>query len=363
MTAAKRYVLTAAIKTAASGRETEILPALGIPWNGSASHIRCPYPDHSDEHPSWRWDENKRRAYCTCARSDSIFDVVAKVKGIDFEDAKIAVAEMIGRSDLIRHRGKRAKRGEGVRSPHDNTATVQQSGGCTAAAYAAAKKLPPEFLLELGLGDVFYVHSPALKIPYYDASGAEVAVRFRIGLDGNDKFRWRRGDKPALYGLNRVGEAAGAITIVEGESDCHTLWYAGFPAIGLPGAGSWREERDAALFNNFGAIYVVIEPDNGGEAVRAWLAKSKIRERVKLVWLDGFKDASALYLDNPGRFAERWKAALAAAVPCKLTARRRPRVRPRRMYAESSQASLTFCRECWRLYMYAGSSGRNARSS
>ena len=33
--------------------------------------------------------------------------------------------------------------------------------------------------------------------------------------------------------------------LVEGESDCHTLWHHRIPAVGLPGAGNWREDRDA----------------------------------------------------------------------------------------------------------------------
>jgi hypothetical protein len=102
-----RYVLTRAIREAVSGREIEILSALGIRWNGSSAHIRCPYLDHDDMHPSWRWDHAKKRAHCTCASSTSILDVIAKVKGIDFEAAKIAAAEMIGRNDLIRHTGRK----------------------------------------------------------------------------------------------------------------------------------------------------------------------------------------------------------------------------------------------------------------
>jgi phage/plasmid primase-like uncharacterized protein len=160
-----RWVATAAIQAAATGHETHILSVLGISWNGGTSHIRCPYPDHQDKHPSWRWDRKKGRAYCTCTRSDSIFDVVAKVKCLDFEETKIAVAEMIGRSDLIRQRGKKAKGGRGVLTPGDNAATLQHSGGCTLAAYAAAKILDTDCLRQLCLGDIFYLGSPALKIP------------------------------------------------------------------------------------------------------------------------------------------------------------------------------------------------------
>jgi hypothetical protein len=224
---AKTFVLTAAIRDAVEGREANILKALGINWSGKRKHIRCPYPDHIDNHPSWRWDSAKRRACCTCKRSVSIFDVICKVKGIEFDAAKIAAAKIIGRSDLIRTKMNRRK---GVPSPGDQTATLQHSEGCTLAAYASTKQVKPEFLHSLGIAQVPYLGAPALKTPYRDATGAESAIRYRVALDGPDKFRFRRGDKALLYGLDRIAAAreAGAITICEGESDCHTLWQGGF---------------------------------------------------------------------------------------------------------------------------------------
>jgi hypothetical protein len=194
-------------------------------------------------------------------------------------------------------------------------------------SYAAAKRLPVEFLKGLGLYDFHFLGKPAVAIPYRAADGTVAAVRQRIALDGKDKFRWRKGDKAFVYGIDRLeaARAAGEIAIVEGESDCHTLWRAQFAAAGLPGAGNWNETRDAPLFDGIATIYVVIEPDQGGTAVRAWVARSRIRKRVRLVRLDGFKDPSALYLDDPARFAERWRQALAAAVPWQHEADREAR--------------------------------------
>ena len=100
---ADRFVPTQDIKQAVAGREGEILDALRIDWR-RRGHITCPCPDHDDKHPSWRWDERTRKAYCSCSpKSDSIFNVIMKVRGLsDFEAAKIEVAELLGRRDLIK---------------------------------------------------------------------------------------------------------------------------------------------------------------------------------------------------------------------------------------------------------------------
>jgi phage/plasmid primase-like uncharacterized protein len=100
-----RFVATAEIRLAVRGREGEVLDALAIDWRIGRPHIDCPYPMHGGKN-DWRWDAQKSRAFCTCiTRSDSIFDVVMKVKGLDFERAKISIAELLGRNDLIRERG------------------------------------------------------------------------------------------------------------------------------------------------------------------------------------------------------------------------------------------------------------------
>jgi hypothetical protein len=84
---------------------------------------------------------------------------------------------------------------------------------------------------------------PAVAVPYFDADGHEVAVRLRIALHG-DRFRWRTGSKPTLYGLWLLKRAreSGRVLLVEGESDAWTCWLHGVPALGVPGKGAWRTE-------------------------------------------------------------------------------------------------------------------------
>jgi|SRR6516162_6933628 hypothetical protein len=94
-----------------------------------------------------------------------------------------------------------------------------------------------DFLRSLGLTEIMYQGVSAVRIPYFAADGTEAAVRFRITLDGRDRFRWRKRSKPCLYGIDRLPQAvkAGYVLLVEGESDCHTLWLHDLPALGLPG--------------------------------------------------------------------------------------------------------------------------------
>jgi P4 family phage/plasmid primase-like protien len=98
------YVPTRAIRQAVAGHEAEVLDSLGFPWREGRPHIRCPYPAHEDGDPSWRWDQARCRAYCTCIEgSHSVFDVLMHIEACDFEHAKIRIAEILGRTDLIRN--------------------------------------------------------------------------------------------------------------------------------------------------------------------------------------------------------------------------------------------------------------------
>src|SRR5262249_55008094 len=159
--------------------------------------------------------------------------------------------------------------------------TVQPPTGCTLAQYADQKRLPIKFLEELGIGDVSYAGRPAIRIPYHDRAGAVVAVRFRLGFDGPNKFRWKSGTKVAPYGLDRLSRTDTYAVLVEGESDAHTLWFHDIPALGIPGADAWREEW-ATFLEGLDRIYVVVEPDRGGERVLSWLGRSPIRDRAYL---------------------------------------------------------------------------------
>ncbi len=198
--------------------------------------------------------------------------------------------------------------------------------GCTLRAYARAKLLPTAYLCDLGLYERRWhertgdggreVALPAVWMPFWDEHGRLVGTHVRIGLAGHDRFRWAAGSRVHPYGLWRLGEARrrGLVTLVEGESDCHTLWLHDEPAVGIPGASTWRDEWCRYL-DGLHLVYLVAEPDRGGTALVARLNASPLRPRVRVIALPGgLKDPSDLYRDDITAFPERWEAARRAAV-------------------------------------------------
>jgi hypothetical protein len=210
--------------------------------------------------------------------------------------------------------------------PSDNRATAQPPD-LTVEAYAEAKRLPVDFVRDLGISaykDSRWPHK-VLRIPYHAAGGGETSVRIRRELtkrpDGSDyRFLWTKSSKATLYGLERL-DGATEITIVEGESDSQTLWHHGFAAVGLPGAGTWKDAW-AQHLEGVARIFIVVEPDKGGEAVMGWLGQSSIRDRAWIVDLGEHKDPSGLHLAEPDGFSRRFQEALERAEPWREVASR-----------------------------------------
>ena len=223
-------------------------------------------------------------------------------------------------------------------NPEETLERSAPSSECTLEQYAEAKGLPEVFLSDLGLKDVTYKGGNAVRIPYVDEKGRETAVRFRLSVDGDHRFLWKRGSKLSLYGLWLVNRAreAGQVVLVEGESDCHTLWYHDIPALGIPGAATWKEEWSGVL-DDIPNIYLVVEPDDGGDAVERWLADSNIRDRVSIVRLGQDKDPSGLYLSDPDHFPEAWKEALKSAIPWDTLAAEQAAVEQAKAWAQCEE--------------------------
>ena len=176
---------------------------------------------------------------------------------------------------------------------------------------AQAKRLVAVKLYEWG---VRTQSDGTVAIPYFARDGFVSAVQFRKALTGNDRFEWRSGDKHTLYGLWRIGEwnTADTLYLCEGCTDTWTMWSADYPALGIPGARSWKSDWWDEV-KEFQRIVLVADTDSAGAELAEELAKTcpfELSQRVYVLRLpDGVKDVNELWIRENAN-VEQFKQAL-----------------------------------------------------
>src|SRR5579863_5008953 len=201
------------------------------------------------------------------------------------------------------------------------------NGACRTALtlldLALEKQLPWQFLFHLGMMDH---DAGGVQIPYHLADGRPAPrTRIRTALVAKEGSRWSSGEGQLVpYGLERLEDArkAGYLVLVEGESDCWTLWYQGVPALGLPGA-EMTSLLEAWMLTDIDRLYLIQEPDHGGTAFVSHLTKRLADWRwpgkVYVVRLSSAKDPNDLYKQDRAGFRAAFQQALEQAQPVGLS--------------------------------------------
>jgi len=252
----------------------------------------CPF--HSDTNPSFYVNPKTGQYDCkACEAAGNAWTFLEKHAGLSKAEA-----------------AKVLKKAAGVIDEPDE----KKVSGLTVKQYALAKKIPEDELRTYGLAD----SRGAVIMPYLDESGQCFSTRKRHSMSGAVKFSWVKGSKVGLYGLFKLREAnaAGYIVLVEGESDCHTLWHHGIPALGSPGADTyqsgWTKYIDGIK------VYILEEPDHGGEVfikkVCRGLVEGQFTGNTFRISIPGHKDPSALHLSAED-FTVKWKTVFDHAEP------------------------------------------------
>jgi len=120
------------------------------------------------------------------------------------------------------------------------------------ATLANAKGLDAERLRAWGLTDL---QGGGVEIPYRNADGKQHAVRYRLALEGANRFRWRQGDTPIcmVCGNCPNGSTLTLSTCVRAKAilgRCGTLsclrWGFRARACGNPSGGArWRRSTES----------------------------------------------------------------------------------------------------------------------
>jgi putative DNA primase/helicase len=104
------------------------------------------------------------------------------------------------------------------------------------------------------------------------------------------------------YGLNHLADARsmGQLLIVEGESDCWTLWHHDFPALGIPGSKNAKLLK-ADYLEGIRSLYIINEKDSAARefirSVKATLQELQWDGEMHVITMpDGCKDPNELHL-------------------------------------------------------------------
>lgn len=206
--------------------------------------------------------------------------------------------------------------------------------GTTVAEVAAAKGLDPHFLRRImswhDTEEWYGRLIPTVVMPYYSAEG-RLSLRHRVALTG-DRFRWVRGSKVSLYGLQHLDRLRkhGWVVLVEGETDTVQLLQRGIPALGVPGVDTWKQEWKKQL-EGFEKIYVWQETDKAGQKLAQALCHT-IPTAFVITAPPFAKDPCELAAMAKDKFKDAFDALIAQAkqlsLPASLTSR--PDFLPRR---------------------------------
>jgi DNA primase len=128
----------------------------------------------------------------------------------------------------------------------------------------------------------------SLAIPYEDGLGRLRKVRFRPLRPGwsGAKYLDLRGHEPHLFAVRAADNPT--VYVAEGEIDTMTVWQVGYRAVGIPGAGMFKEQWKY-LFRppHVDRVVLVLDPDKAGKraAVRLYAWIKEVVDDVKTVSL------------------------------------------------------------------------------
>lgn len=163
------------------------------------NELNCLCPFHEEDTPSFNANLETSQYHCFgCGAKGNAITFIAEIEGINTKEAWKKLQDYI-------------------------IYTLED--------YASEKKLPIEFLEELGLKN----GKNNVDMPYLNIDKTVLTVRSRNHPLNPQKYFCIKGAKTFPYGLWKIPEFTNDyIILVEGESDAQTLWYYEKQAIGIP---------------------------------------------------------------------------------------------------------------------------------
>ncbi|SET46294.1 Uncharcterized protein, DUF927 family [Natronincola peptidivorans] len=293
----------------------------------------CPF--HDDTKPSFGANIKTGVYNClACGEKGNAITFIAKLHGVDnkeayrllFKEEGLYEEKHYGREDVSGIKDKLPKKSHKKEGNKEGRATKaspkKEAPKYTVKDYCREKHLPEEFIRSLGIRD----GKRGITIPYKNEEGKVLSNRQRYHRDSPTRFSWARGSKVSLYGLWQLDKArsVGRVLLMEGESDCHTLWHHNIEEVlGVPGAatfhGDWVEMLEGL------DVYIHHEGDIGGDTFFNKICKTLEEKnfpgkvyKIQCISL-GVKDPSDLHIKDPASFQVNWQRIMSGAEEISLT--------------------------------------------
>lgn len=194
--------------------------------------------------------------------------------------------------------------------------------GSAASLYLANRRITKEAVTHFRLG---FVENPLpgheayvgkLAIPYLTPTGP-VDIRFRtIPPDGDParasvgpKYLSMPGAESRPYNLDSLGRIEQFIVICEGEFDTITCWMSDIPAVGFPGAQSWKNFY-WRLFR-YRRVAILADNDDHGEGYEFAKKVVKSISGAVIISMPEGRDVNSFFISD-GRDALRARVGLRA---------------------------------------------------
>lgn len=241
--------------------------------NGNALAL-CPF--HPDKKPSLSVNLLNGLWNCFgCGAKGDVFAFYMKRHGYDFSTALRDLARLAGLDPDAARPGEKDR-------------------GLTLEQFAAAKKLPVDFLQAYGVREVRGKDGqPYLVFEYRDLNGKPIPEAARLRFSLAEKPRAKRGGRPMIYGLEEIPQMLaedGELILGEGETDRLTGRYYALPIMTLPGKNN-TGLLDPVTLKGFRTIYVWQEP--GAEDFPVNVARALPGFKVlRIIPPEGIKDLS-----------------------------------------------------------------------
>ena len=205
---------------------------------------------------------------------------------------------------------------EGEGEPLEEThATAQHLAICSLENFALVTQLPLDYLKQLGFTQTYLSGQKAIRIVCRSEDGSPGATLFQTGLEGEERYQWRSGNRPMPYGLENLQKARdqGRVFLTRHISDALALRRIGLPALALLDAHSGLDQLTERLRGIHALYLLTIEVQS--VAISQWLTRSGLSQSARILTLPGgATDLTAVYRKAPDRFLAAINRAMDGAV-------------------------------------------------